>query len=68
MLTVEAPNAATSTRATRITGIAMSVSAARIRTSPSQPSRSAATNPHVTPRTIATAVAAKAMAIDVRPP
>ena len=59
MLSVEVPNAATSTRPSRITGIAISVSASRIRISPIQPSRSAAAKPQATPTTIATAVAAK---------
>ena len=68
MLAVEAPNAATSTSPSRITGIAISVSATRIRISPIQPSRSAAAKPQTTPTRIAIDVAAKATTIDVRPP
>ena len=68
MLSVEVPNAATRTRPSRIAGIAISVSAARIRISPNQPSRSAAVKPQRTPSPIASAVAAKPSVIEVRPP
>ena len=68
MLGVEVPKAATSTSPSRMAGIAITVSAARIRISPIQPSRSAAVKPQATPRPIAIAVAAKASIIEVRPP
>ena len=68
MLSVEVPNAATRTSPSRIAGIAITVSAARIRISPNQPSRSAAVKPQTIPRPIATPVAAKPSMIEVRPP
>jgi len=67
-LHIDAPKAATRTRPRKITGTAISMSAVRIRTSPSHPSRNAARKPQVTPTTIAIVVAAIATINDVRPP